>query len=195
MALEQLYFNISTARWIKSFDEPTDTNAPVVGHKDNRDFSVQFVRSLAVTAIEVVEDVVAAQYGLSDSSGNFLTSATAGAVDNNHFPFVLPVTSAAITTLMTGKTTRQQVNAEFKLTTAAGTNRFFTTAFIAPQILVDAVPDPAVTEPAATMSEVIGVCAQKERPQAGADIWTDRITGARYAVYVENRQFKFDELG
>lgn len=169
MSLEKRYFNITTLQWVRSYDEPGNVSAPTFGYKDNRDVSVQFLQQLTATQVEIVPDIVAVQIGLANGA-SLLTSATATAPENNHFPFVIPIVGANVDTLMSGKTTPQSAKAEFKLTTGSGTNRYYTNVFIAPQINADAVPDPAVVEPATTMSEVMGVAVPKDGPAGGGFI-------------------------
>jgi hypothetical protein len=193
MPLETFYFNLSNPLngWVRSFEQPTSIDPPIFGLNDNRDFEVVFLKQVSVSRVEKVQDVIGARIGLANGA-TALTSATAGAADNLAFPFVLPISGSNINTLMTGKTVKQRVDAEFKLTTALGTNRFFTVVYIAPQINSDAVPDPAIEEPATTMSEVKGVCVQKEPPVGLRMIWTDETTGQKYSVGFRDGQFKGD---
>lgn len=195
MPLETYFFNLSSPAdgWVNSFEQPTRVDAPIFGLNDNRDFEVVFLRQVSVSAVEKVQDVVSARIGLANGA-TALTSATAGTPDNLAFPFVLPVTSAALTTFMSGKTVKQRVDAEFKITTALGTNRFFTYLYVAPQILSDAVPDPAVEEPAITMSEASGVFVPKEPPVGMRMLWTDETTGQRYSVGFRDGKFVGDIL-
>jgi len=195
MPLETYFFNLSSPLegWVRSFEQPSRVDAPVFGLNDNRDFEVVFLKQVSVAVAEKVLDVVSARIGLANGI-TALTSATAGTPDNLAFPFVVPVASAALTTLMSGKTTKQRVDAEFLITTALGTNRFYTYLWIAPPILSAAVPDPSVDEPATTMSEVTGVCVQKEPPVGMRMIWTDETTGQKYSVGFRDGQFKGDIL-
>ena len=194
MPLDTYTFDITRKYWVRSFDDPGQTDAPVVGYKDNHDFGVVFVRRLTGEQVEKVPDIVGAQLGLAVSTTK-VTSATAGTVSNYVFPFVLPVidsSGSTLATLMSGKTTRQSLLAEFKLTTSAGTNRYYTQIWVAPQINVDAEPDPSISEPAVTMSEVRGVMLPKQWPLGLRMLVYDEATGEQGELYYSNREWKFD---
>lgn len=197
MPLETYFFNLSPDEfgWVRSLEQPSRIDPPVFGLNDNRDFGIVFLRKVSVSKAEKVLDVVSARIGLANGTTSLEPSATAGAPDNYEFPFVLPISGTNIATLMSGKTAKVKVDAEFLIVSAAGRNRYYSFLFIAPPINSDAVPDPAVTEPAVTMSEVTGVAALKQRPAGASDYWIDRQTGELVEVYVENRQFRFDILG
>lgn len=200
MSLETFYFEITQQMWVRSEEDSSRLNGPTFGYKDNRDFGVVFLRRLKTSgpsSIERITSVVAAQIGLAVGTTK-VTGATASAATNNEFPFVLPVIDSSGTTLqdlMSGKTSPQTVNLEFKLTTSLGTNRYYTQAFVAPQVNVDTVPDPAVTEPAVTMSEVAGVMVPKQWPQNLRIYGIDEVTGERIEIALRNRQFEFNILG
>ncbi len=196
MPLDNYYFNISTRRWVRSFEEPTDVDAPVFGYKDNRDFSVTFLRSIGEAGespVDIVPGTVSAKIGLNNGTTS-LTTATSGAADNNAYPFVLPITGTDIDTLMSGKTTDQQVLCYFLITTSSGINRYKTTVFISPEGISATAPDPNVDEPSITMSQATGVLIPKERPSGMTETFVDRATGERVVGYVYNRVWKFDVL-
>jgi hypothetical protein len=196
MPLETKFFNLDDPLngWVRSFEQPSRVDAPIFGLNDNRDFEVVFLRMVSVSQAEKVTDAVAARIGLSNAGVALEPSATAGAPDNYAFPFVLPVSGTNIAALMAGKTAKQRVDAEFLITTALGTNRFYTYIYIAPPILSAAIPDPSVTEPATTISEVSGIFIQKEPPVNARMIWTDETTGQKYSVGFRDGQFHADLL-
>lgn len=196
MPLENYFFNLSPNEfgWVQSLAQPSRINAPVFGLNDNRDFGVTFLRKVSTSSAERILDVVAARIGLANGTTSLEPSATAGAPDNLEFPFVLPISGANIAALMVGKTAPVKVDCEFLLTTALGTNRYYSYLNIAPPILSAAVPDPAVEEPATTISEVGGIFIAKEPPVGQRMIWTDETTGQKYSVGFRDGQFHADIL-
>lgn len=197
MSLEKRYFNISRSVWVRSFEEPTAIAAPTFGYGDLRDFSVQFLHQLDTGAVEILPDIVSAKIGLAVAA-TAVTSASAGTVSNNHFPFVLPVVDASgttLATLMSGKTTPQALNAEFLIVSASGRNRYYTQVFVSPKVNDDAVADPAVTEPAITMSEAAGVFIPKNMPKNLRIYAVDEVTNETLEIAIRNRQFEFNVLG
>lgn len=196
MPLETYFFNLSPDEfgWVLSLTEPSRAEAPTFGLNDNRDFGVTFLRKVSTSKAEKILDVVAARIGLANGTTSLEPSATAGAPDNLEFPFVLPISGTNIAALMVGKTAKVKVDCEFLLTSAAGTNRYYFHIYIAPPILSAAVPDPSVTEPATTISEVGGIFIAKEPPIGQRMIWTDETTGQKYSVGFRDGQFHADIL-
>jgi hypothetical protein len=197
MPLDTYTFDITRRIWVRSYDEPSQVDAPVFGYKDNHDFGITFIRRLTGQEVEKVPGIVSVQFGLAVGTTK-VTSATSSTADNYVFALVIPVidsSGSTLATLMSGVTVKQQLLAEFKLTSSLGTNRYYTNVFVAPQINVDAIPDPAVTEPAVTMSEVAGVMTPKQWPAGMSMIIPDRLTGELMEWYIENREWKYNILG
>jgi hypothetical protein len=197
MAFERYYFNISTGEHVRSFDEPTPIDPPTFGNGDNRDFETIFLKSTGEASdgpVEIMQAVMGAQLWLATTALVALTNTSAGAAVNNAFPFVLPISGANVTTLMTGKTTKQLVLGEYKLTTADGTNSYDAKFYIKPRLNSDAVPDATVSEPAVTMSEVVGVSVPREWP-AGTAIRATTTSGLRFLIYPgDDAQWHFDPI-
>lgn len=190
-APDRLFVNLTDKAWALSFDQPSTAQPPIFFYKDNRDFSLTFLRMLDSRTAEVFPSVVGVKVGLLNGTTT-LTSATQTAIEGNEFRIVLPITGAAVDTFMSGKTTDQLVNFHVKLTTDLGTNRYKFQAYISPEGITDTVPDPTIDEPAVTMSQVTGVCLTKEIPADGFMIWTDSYDGSKQIVTLFNRQLKFE---
>jgi hypothetical protein len=195
MSLENLYFNLSTLQWVQSFDSPNQINPPTWGNGDARDFSVTFLRQLTARTVDVVQDVVSVQFALSDPAvpGTPLTSATAGTAVNNAFPFVINLTGG-MATFMSGKTAAQNVIAEFRVASAAGSNRYGTTVNVRPQQISDVTADPASADRPLGKDEASGIYLPKQVPTGARMIWTDEETGQMYSVGFANGQFRSDLL-
>lgn len=197
MPLDTKTLDITTGKWLRSFDEPGQCDPPTFGFKDLHDFGLLLVRRISGTRVEKITDAVAVQFGLSVVTTK-VTSYTSSTPANYVFPFLLPVVDSSGTTLadlMSGKTVKQGLLAEVKVTTVlGGTNRYYTNVFVAPQINLDAVPDPSITEPATTMSEVGGAFMRKVVPRGTRWLWTDEVTGELNEVYLSNRQWRTDIL-
>ena len=195
MPLESYYFNLSSRKWVKSFDDPGETVAPQFGNTDSRDFGVTFLQSIAGSGVQVQASVVAAQIYIADPAtpGTVITSATAGTASNNEFPFVLSITG--FTTFLSGVTKPKQALVEFRVTTASGVNRYVTYCFIAPNTSSDVVADTSAADRALGASEAAGIYVPKQWPQGMALIVTDEDTGELLQIRIKSREFKFEPLG
>lgn len=197
MPLDTKTLDVTTGKWLRSFDEPGQCDPPVFGFNDLHDFGLLLVRRISGMRVEKITDAVSIQLGLAVGTTK-VTSYTSSTPDNLVFPILLPVVDSVGTTLsalMSGKTVKQALLAEVKVTTVlGGTNRYYTNVFVAPQINLDAVPDPSITEPATTMSEVRGVMMPKVVPRGTRWLWTDEVTGELNEVYLSNRQWRTDIL-
>ena len=192
MPIDHYFFNLSPNEfgWVLSVDQPTRIEPPVFGYGDLRDFGVTFVWKNATGRAEKVVDGLSARIGLSNASTGAVLepAATAGTPDNYEFPFSLPISGALIAALMSGRTEKLLVRCEFKV----NNNRYYSSLYIAPQILSDATPDPTATEPATTMSEVAGVFVSKEWPVGMRMIVTDEVSGVKYSIGFANGDWQRD---
>ena len=190
MSLENLTFNLSTGRFVRSSTSPTPTDFPIFGYGDLRDFSITFVSAVSDTRVEVVQSVTSAKITLSNPATLAeWTSADASAAVNNAFPFLLPVVSSNLTTFMSGKLTNQQSYCEFLLGTASGSNRYGSFVFIKPQLNTGVTAVAVVNDVALGKQEAQGIYIAKEVPQGTRMIWIDESTGQQYSVGFNNGQF------
>ena len=196
MPFESRCFNITTLRWVISPTAPREIADYQVAHGDARDFGVTFIQQADQYSVQVLQSVVAVSLYLSDplTPGTVMTSYTAGPAVNNEYPFILPITGAAIDTFMSGVTEPKAAAAQFRITTASGENRYNGTIYIAPKQGTSTTADPAAPDPAISKSEALGLFPTKERAPGSFDIWPT-TTGRRFKVYWhDDGTFHGDEL-
>ncbi len=200
MSLESYCFDISSQppRFVRSFDDPSPIDFPIFAHTDSRDFGITFIKRATTRKVQVIEATFGAAFVLTDPANNatVLCQATAGAASGNEYPFVLNLSSAALTTFMTGVVSAPKLSdCQIKLTTANGPNRFDTKLMIAPAKAADVAIDSAAPDRGIGFNEAAGIYIPKEWPAGGFMIVRDEADGAMFQVRVFNKQFRFEPIG
>lgn len=194
MPFENYYFLLDTRRWVLSFDEPSETDPPVWDSGDTRDFGVTFLQRSGSVGVQVVQSVVAARVTISDPAtpGTPITSVASSGASNNQFAFLLPMTG--FTTFLSGVQDLKAAAIEFLITTASGQNGYRSTVYVAPNQATGSTPPTSATQRYLDSDELAGAYLPKEVPSGTRMIWTDEVTGQRYAVGFANGQFRADLL-
>lgn len=191
MALENLYFEIKSRRFVRSHEEPQAVAPPVFGHGDTRDFGVTFLKRVSQSSFQVIQSIVSVQVGISATTApnTILTSYTAGAAENNEHPFLLNCASP-LDSFMSSETEEKEAIGQFRIVTTNGENRYPFTIYIAPKQLTATTVDSTADDPGLRKSEAGALYMPKEVPVGTRWIWTDEVTGQQYAVGFANGQFQ-----
>jgi hypothetical protein len=191
MSLENLCFNLSTGRFVRSATSPTPTDWPVFGYGDARDFAVTFVSATSDTRVQVETAVTSAKITLSNplTLAEWTSADASAATASSAFPFLLPVTSSNLSTFMSGKITNQMAYCEFLLGTASGSNRYGSTIYIKPQLNTGVTSVAVVSDVALGKNEAQGIYVSKAPAKGTRILFTDEITDQLYSVGFANGQF------
>lgn len=151
----QLFFNLTTERFVQSFQQPSDIGNPRWYFGDVKTLRIQFFRNAAEGQgrVEVVSATgISLQLGIAaQPGGTVLTSATADPADSSHtFSVELPLNVSSILTDL-GSQLQKQYTLEFRTTDAGLDQRYQGLIFIRNRVLDGAVADPPVGQSALSL--------------------------------------------
>ena len=200
MPFESFYFNLTTREWALSFDEPTPVNPPVFDDGDTRDFGVTFLQTIGSgngsSSVRVVQSVVAARFSISNPStpASPITSVSSSGSSTNDFALLLPM--PGFTSFLSGVSLSSPKLAicQFLITTATGQNSYDGLIFIRPSQYTGSAPTATPPQRFLDSDELAGAFMPKEVPAGTRMIWTDEVTGQKYAVGFANGQLRADLL-